>query len=90
MATEFKLSSYVFTKEKGYDAEFMTSAHPNIGCSNGFHFNFSLWDSNGKNVFVANKNGQRLSDFGQHFLAGILEHASAMTAFCSPTINCYR
>jgi glutamine synthetase len=28
-----------------------------------------------------------LSDNGEHYLAGLLEHASAMAVFCTPTIN---
>ncbi|KAK3747456.1 hypothetical protein RRG08_015568 [Elysia crispata] len=90
MATDFKLESYVYLKDKGYNAEFMTCVNPDSGCRNGFHFNFSLWDFEGANVFVNTSQGKQLSDFGQHFLAGLVEHASALTAFCSPTINCYR
>jgi glutamine synthetase len=28
-----------------------------------------------------------LSDFGEHYLAGLLEHARAMAVFCTPTVN---
>ena len=87
--TDFKLASSVFLKERGYTAEFMACAHPNSGCTNGFHFNFSMWDSAGQNVFVDTSKETMLSEFGERFLAGMLEHAPAMTAFCSPSINCY-
>ncbi|GFN84192.1 glutamine synthetase [Plakobranchus ocellatus] len=90
MAAEFKVASYVFLKSKGYDASFMTRLYPDQGCANGFHFNFSLWDSNGRNVFADPKDPYKLSSFGRHWLAGMLAHAPAMTAICSPTINCYR
>jgi glutamine synthetase len=31
--------------------------------------------------------GYTLSSIGEHYLAGLLEHARGMTAFCTPTVN---
>lgn len=90
MAAEFKLSSSVYLKKQGYNIEFMTSAHPNISCPIGFDFNCSLKNTSGQNVLLSSDDGSQLSDVGKHFLAGLVEHAPAMLALCSPTINCYR
>uniref|UniRef100_A0A0B7AMC1 Lengsin n=1 Tax=Arion vulgaris TaxID=1028688 RepID=A0A0B7AMC1_9EUPU len=68
----------------------MTTVEPIAGTSNGFHFNHSLWTTTGENAFVDTSKPNKLSELGSHWLAGLVEHAPGMTAFCNPTINCYR
>ncbi len=53
----------------------------------GFHAHISLTNLNGENVMYE---GENLSEVAKHFLAGILSHASAMTALTNPTINAYK
>ncbi len=60
---------------------------PNFFAS-GWHLHMSLLDSDGKNVFMAED--EVLSTTGRSYVAGILEHAKAMAAFATPTINGYR
>jgi glutamine synthetase len=63
----------------------------------GAHFNMSLADANGKNVFLpagenplAKKHGLNVSDLCLHFTAGLLKHAPALTAVCCPSFNSYK
>ncbi|GFN85939.1 glutamine synthetase [Plakobranchus ocellatus] len=90
MTADFKTGSTVYMKKKGFSAEFMTCVNPKAGLCNGFHHNFSLWDGEDRNLFADPKNPGQFSEFGRHWLAGMVEHAPALTAFSSPTINCYR
>lgn len=63
----------------------------------GAHFNMSLADEDGKNVFLptgdnplAKKHGLNVSDLCLHFTAGLLKHAPALTAVCCPSFNSYK
>lgn len=84
-------------RRAGYHATFMCRPpFPNI-MSSGWHLHQSLVDKDtGRNVFqreapAANSTPAdaqyTLSATGAHYLAGLLEHARAMTVFCTPTVN---
>lgn len=84
-------------RRAGYHATFMCRPpFPNI-MSSGWHLHQSLVDqATGRNVFqreapAANSTAadaqHTLSQTGAHYLAGLLEHARAMTVFCTPTVN---
>ena len=90
MIADFKTASYVYLQKKGLCAEFMTCVEPDIGSRNGFHLNFSLWDAKGRNVLADPEDQEKLSEFGRHWLAGMIDHCPAMLALSSPTVNCYR
>ena len=87
-------------KQNGWQATFMSKPLP--GCmGNGHHFSHSLWsspssrqsgsdDGAGVNVFYDPDDELGLSTLARHWLAGLLRHAPALTALCSPTVNCYR
>merc|ERR1719389_113036 len=73
-------------------ATFMTRPFGVKGVGNGGHFNFSLWQRESS----PSSRREESSDInltgtteGKHFLAGILSHAPALEAFCSPTPPCY-
>jgi len=53
----------------------------------GFHAHVSLAGLDGANVMYE---GDELSEIAKHFLAGVLKHASAMTALTNPTVNAYK
>lgn len=53
----------------------------------GFHLHMSLVDAAGENLM---HEGDGLSPLAQHMIAGIVEHAAALTAFCNPTINAFK
>ncbi|MBC7603829.1 MAG: glutamine synthetase [Ramlibacter sp.] len=83
----------------GYHATFMCRPpFPNI-MSSGWHLHQSLVDGKtGANAFMRDlpatgttrtDAGHSLSDIGEHYLAGLLEHARAAALFCTPTANGY-
>lgn len=55
----------------------------------GMHVHVSLWKG-GRNLFYQRGRYAELSDAAVHFIGGLLEHASALCAFCAPTTNSYR
>ena len=54
------------------------------------HFNHSLWTTDGQNAFSDPRGDQRLSDTARQWISGLVKHAGALTALCSPTVNCFR
>jgi glutamine synthetase len=57
------------------------------------HFNMSLADSAGKNLFEPDGENQYnlpFSQLGLNFVAGLLNHAPALTALTCPTFNSYK
>ncbi len=57
----------------------------------GMHTHQSLHDlETGKNAFTDVDNEYGLSEVGQHFLAGQLVHARAMSAVLAPLVNSYK
>jgi glutamine synthetase len=84
-------------RRAGYFASFACRPpFPNI-MSSGWHLHQSLVDArSGANLFrceapppgtTPGDAAFTLSPAGQHYLAGLLEHARGMTVFCTPTIN---
>ena len=57
---------------------------------NGMHTHHSIW-AKGKPLFADGKTSYHgLSQFGLHYLAGVLTHASSILAFAAPTVSSYR
>jgi glutamine synthetase len=84
-------------RRAGYHATFMCRPpFPNI-MSSGWHLHQSLLDARtGRNVFKRDTPApgtdaadatHTLSSVGEHYLAGLLQHARGMTVFCTPTAN---
>ncbi len=84
-------------RRAGYHASFMCRPpFPNI-MSSGWHLHQSLVDlHSGANLFQRESPAEgtqptdaqyTLSKLGEHYLAGLLEHARGMTVFCTPTLN---
>jgi glutamine synthetase len=72
----------------GLVATFMGKPFNDQGGS-GFHFHFSL-DRDGNNAFADDSDPDGVSEEFRHFVAGVMAHAQALTAFLNPTINAYR
>ncbi len=53
----------------------------------GFHLHVSLVDGEGENLM---HEGHDLSALAKHMIAGIVEHAPALTALCNPTVNAFK
>ena len=86
-------------RRAGFHASFICRPpFPNI-MSSGWHLHQSLVDSkSGANLFRRDQAGadcdvrdaqSTLSELGEHYLAGLLEHAAGMAIFCTPTANGY-
>src|SRR5262249_38417955 len=78
-------------RRQGLHATFMCRPRiPNV-MSSGWHLHQSLVDrKSGANAFMADRQGELLSDIGRHFLAGLLAHARAASVFTTPTLNGYK
>ncbi len=76
--------------EHDLHATFMPKPIPRINGS-GMHTHISLMDEDGENAFHSDDSEYfNLSDTARSFLAGILEHAPAITAVSNPTVNSYK
>lgn len=83
----FRSSVKQLCHRMGLQATFMCKPPlPNFFAS-GWHLHSSLLDADGRNVYVSDD--ALLSPTGMSYVAGLLEHAPAMTAFATPTINGY-
>ncbi len=59
----------------------------------GGHIHYHLADeATGQNLFLDEEDpkGLGLSELAYHFIGGILDHAPALCAVMSPTVNCYK
>jgi glutamine synthetase len=73
----------------GYTATFMAKVNPAWAGSSG-HVHQSLSTLDGSPAFANAADGDRLSPVGEQYVAGLLDLASAMTAFYCPTVNSYK
>ena len=69
-------------------ATFMPKPIPKINGS-GMHTHMSLF-KNGENAFHDEDDEFNLSETAHSYLAGVLEHAPAITAVSNPTVNSYK
>ncbi len=75
---------------RGLKATFMPKPIAGIAGS-GMHIHQSLFDrDNKKNLFNSKSDRYNLSDLAYSFLASQMEHAQALTAIVSPTVNSYK
>ena len=70
-------------------ATFMPKPIPRINGS-GMHTHLSLFTEDGENAFHDDDDEFNLSTTAKKFLAGILDHAPAITAVANPTVNSYK
>jgi glutamine synthetase len=79
-------------RKHGAYASFMPKPYGDKAGS-GAHYNMSLADADGNNLFVTDKEDPRgcgLSEIGYHFIAGVLKHLPAIQAVSAPTVNSYK
>jgi glutamine synthetase len=87
---KFKSLIKSIARDYGLQATFMPKPKAGINGS-GMHTHMSCW-KDGRNIFLdegANGPGG-LSKTALHFIAGIMEHAPAITAFGNPLVNSYK
>jgi L-glutamine synthetase (EC 6.3.1.2) len=75
--------------QHGLHATFMPKPIAKINGS-GMHTHISLFDDDGSNAFHDDEDEFNLSETAHAFLAGVLEHAPAITAVANPTVNSYK
>ena len=84
----FRSATRQLCRRLGCFATFMARPALKGYYSSGWHLHQSLADAQGDNVFASEK--KLLSQTGEAWLAGLLEHAAASSAFATPTVNGYR
>jgi glutamine synthetase len=90
--TFFRMMTGQIAQRFGAIATFMAKPFANRTGS-GAHMHYHLADAaTGRNLFLedADPRGLGLSTLAYHFIGGILEHAKALCAVTSPTVNCYK
>ena len=88
----FKMASSQIAKKYGAIATHMPKPFSDRTGS-GLHVHYHLADAKtGKNLFVSEKDKRGLgcSKLAYHFVGGIFDHARALCAVTSPTVNCYK
>ncbi|MEM6461240.1 MAG: type III glutamate--ammonia ligase [Pseudomonadota bacterium] len=86
----FKFMVKSVAEKHGLRATFMPKPFENL-TGNGCHTHISAWDENGtQNIFVDDADELGLSATARHFLGGIMQHATGMTAITNPTVNSYK
>ena len=90
----FKYMAKSIAEKHGFRVTFMPKPFANL-TGNGCHVHLSVWDNVGKtNLFKDEAEGDELeselSVMGYHFIGGILESATALSAFTNPAINSYK
>ncbi len=84
----FKLAVKTIAQRNGLHATFMPKPVDGI-CGSGMHINMSLFH-NGRNIFYDPDGLHGLSREALSFIAGLMEHAGAMTAVTNPLVNSYK
>lgn len=88
--TFFRWMVKAVAEQHGLLATFMPKPFAHL-TGNGAHFHMSLWDTKkDTNLFLDEKEELGLSQLAYHFLGGIKEHAKALAAVTSPTVNSYK
>ena len=87
----FKMLASQIAKKYGAIVTFMAKPFGDRTGS-GAHMHYHIADATGKNVFtdLDDKRKLGLSQTAYYFLGGVLKHARALCAVCSPTVNCYK
>jgi len=88
----FRMMAGQLARRHGAIATFMAKPFA-TRTGSGAHMHYSLANAeSGKNLFadVTDPRGLGLSKPAYQFIAGILDHAPALCAVTSPTVNCYK
>lgn len=86
----FKMAASEIANQMGMICSLMPKPFSNRP-GNGMHMHMSIGDGK-KSLFHddSDTTGHGLSELAYHFMAGILEHAPAITALACPTVNSYK
>ena len=84
----FKLVAKAVAQKHNMFASFMPKPVYGV-CGSGMHINMSM-DKDGRNIFNDYSATGGVSKEGYQFIAGLLEHAKAMTLITNPLVNSYK
>ena len=87
-----RVLAHEMARKHGAYASFMPKPYGDKAGS-GAHYNLSLADSDGNNLFAQSGDDPRgcgLSELGYHFIGGVLRHLPAVQAVSAPTVNSYK
>ena len=87
-----RVLAHEMARKHGAYASFMPKPYGDKAGS-GAHYNMSLADPDGRNLFVADAEDPRgcgLSELGYYFIGGVLKHLPAVQAVSAPTVNSYK
>lgn len=84
----FKMTVKSIAKRHGLYATFMPKPLDDVDGS-GMHINLSM-HRDGKNLFFDKSKPMGLSDECLYFIAGLMNHAKAITCICNPLVNSYK
>ncbi|XP_071845140.1 lengsin-like [Apostichopus japonicus] len=74
--------------QNGMIGSFMSKPFLDAVAASG-HLNHSLWSPDGKTSKLSDPSRPHgLSDIGEHWIAGLLDHAPALSFLQAPTLNC--
>ncbi len=87
----FKFMVKEIAEKHGLRATFMPKPFAHL-TGNGCHVHTSVWDlETGKKNLFHDKSGELgVSEFGYHFLGGVMKHAESLVAITNPTVNSYK
>jgi glutamine synthetase len=85
----FRLMAKQVAKAAGLEVTFMPKPYT-AAWGSGAHFNMSLVDDDGKNLFRDEGGVGGWSKTAYSFVAGVLRHARAIAAIATPTVNSYK
>ncbi|PKO61340.1 MAG: type III glutamate--ammonia ligase [Betaproteobacteria bacterium HGW-Betaproteobacteria-18] len=85
----FKMAAHAVAQKHGCVFSCMPKPFTSMPGS-GLHFHMSLTDAQGRAVFQDSNDALQLSGTAYSFVAGLLQHAGALSALCAPTVNSYK
>jgi glutamine synthetase len=85
----FKHATKEIAAQQGLRATFMGKPFADRA-GNGTHLHLSIVDSENRSAFYDPADEHGLSTVAQSFLAGLIEHAPALTAILNPTVNAFK
>jgi len=88
----WRMMTKLLARKHDFEATFMPKPYPDR-TGNGGHFNMSMADvETGENAFADDDDprGAGVSKLAYQFIAGVLRHASAISAITAPTVNSYK
>lgn len=85
----FKMTAHAIAEQHGCVFSCMPKPFASAPGS-GLHFHLSITDAKAQAVFTDTSDTLLLSAQGYAFVAGLLQHADALSAICAPTVNSFK